>query len=161
MAEVVQGECVGASASDLGVLERVLPNAPETPHYEKSSRGGELHARLATRNLCRRNELGVVDGAYYVRSSVDGADWGSLAASGADERAARAVLRRGAGVALDYVHRGSMTRDGRWGCASRRLSAESAAVEGREVNSSPELRHPQGELLREQTVRGGQRLVAE
>src|SRR5438445_13258709 len=76
MAEVFKAKAFGASGFETWtVIKRLLPERAGDPRYEKMFIDeARLHARLRHRNLVQALELGVVDGAYYVRLElVDGA----------------------------------------------------------------------------------------
>ncbi len=157
MAEVFRAKAFGASGFETTVVvKRLLPERAGDPHYEKMFiEEARLHARLHHRNLVQAHELGVVEGAYYVRLEwVDGADLGTLLAGRAMEGALALLVGEELALALDYVHRAADEAGRPLGLVHRDVSPSNVLLSKEGEVKLADFGIAKATLLREQTRSG-------
>jgi serine/threonine-protein kinase len=108
MAEVFLAVAYGASGFEKRVaLKTLLPELVGNGELERLLiEEARLGARLSHRNLVQVHDLGIDDGAYYVRMDyVDGLDLGTLLAARLPGAPLALLVAEEVATALDYVHR--------------------------------------------------------
>ncbi len=157
MAEVFRARAFGASGFETTVVvKRLLPERAGDPHYEKMFiEEARLHARLHHRNLVQAHELGVVDGAYYVRLEwVDGVDLATLLAGAPLDEPLALLVGEELALALDYVHRATDDAGRPLGLVHRDVSPSNVLLSKEGEVKLADFGIAKATLLREQTRSG-------
>jgi len=157
MAEVFKAKAFGASGfTTWVVIKRLLPERAGDPHYEKMFiEEARLHAQLRHRNLVHAHELGLVDGAYYVRLElVDGADLGTLARGEPLSEPLALFVGEELALALDYVHRATDDAGRPLGLVHRDVSPSNVLLSKEGEVKLADFGIAKATLLREQTRSG-------
>jgi serine/threonine-protein kinase len=157
MAEVFKAKAFGASGFETWtVIKRLLPERAGDPQYEKMFiEEARLHARLRHRNLVQALELGVVDGAYYVRLElVDGADLATLGGSTSMPEPLALFVGEELALALDYVHRATDDAGRPLGLVHRDVSPSNVLLSREGEVKLADFGIAKATLLREQTRSG-------
>lgn len=157
MAEVFKAKAFGASGFETWtVIKRLLPERAGDPQYEKMFiEEARLHARLRHRNLVQALELGVVDGAYYVRLElVDGADLATLSKAAPLPEPLALFIGEELALALDYVHRAADDAGRPLGLVHRDVSPSNVLLSKEGEVKLADFGIAKATLLREQTRSG-------